>query len=99
MSDPIADPSDLAVFLGTDVDENRATLFLQLAQDKCESIVTPLPATALGVILDVAARGYGNPSGATQTAVGPFAQTLPGGVWLTKANITELRRLGGGGGA
>jgi hypothetical protein len=94
---PIATTDDLATYLNvTDIDLDRANLLLTLAQDKCEAVVSPLPITALGVVLDIAARAYSNPTATQSTAPGPFGTplgSLPGGLFLTKTNIAELSRL------
>lgn len=102
MSTPIALPSDLATYLGSSVDDDRATLLIQLAQDKCEAILTPLPDTAMGVVLDIAARAYSNPTNAQSQTTGPFSASfggVAGGLWLTRANLADLRRLADSGGA
>lgn len=103
MSDPIVDPTDLGIYLGiTDIDQVRATLILQQAQALCESVVTPLPAGATAVMLDVAARAWANPLNAQQQGAGPFTVgygAVSGGLWLTQQNKATLRRLAGGGGA
>lgn len=105
MSDPIVDPSDLASYFGlASVDEDRATLLLQLAQDLCESIVpAPLPEGSAAVIFDVVGRVWGNPLNVTQQAGGSYsvsyAASTPSGLTLTRANTSTLRRLAGGGGA
>lgn len=103
MSDPIVDPSDLATYLGIEVDGDRALAMLSYAQTLCESIVSPLPAGAAVVVLDVAARGFNNPAqyqsanepGGFGVQYGPVS----GGMWLTRQNKATLRRLNGGGGA
>jgi hypothetical protein len=94
--------TDLGTYLGATVDDTRATLILSNATALCESIVTPLPADSDAVVLDVAARAYGNPSNVTQQSVGPYSANygpVAGGLWLTRANKATLRRLAGGGGA
>jgi hypothetical protein len=100
MGTPIASPSDLSTYLGlSQIDNDRATLILKLAQDKCEAILNPLPATAQGVVLDIAGRAFSNPQNVQQENAGPFGVNygpVAGGLWLTKANRAELRRLGGG---
>lgn len=100
MGTPIAVPSDLQTYLGlSTIDSARATLILKLAQDKCEAIVNPLPTTAQGVVLDIAARAFSNPQNVASQNVGPFGANygaVSGGLWLTKANRAELRRLAGG---
>jgi hypothetical protein len=101
VSSPLASPSDLATYLGlTTIDENRAMLFLQLAQDKCESVVSPLPIAAMGVVLTVAARGFANPEGVTAETVGPYTvQRGTASLYLTKDDKATLRRLSGRSGA
>lgn len=95
-------PDDLGTYLNTTVDADRAYLLLGLAQSLCESILTPLPDGAAAVILDVAARAYGNPTNVQSQGVGGFTVgygTVGGGLWLTRQNKATLRRLAGGGGA
>ncbi len=93
----VASVADLATYLDLpDLDVDRAQLLLNLAQAKCEAVITPLPASALGVVLDVAARAYTNPTNADSQSTGPFAvtyRTVSGGLWLTRNNLAELRRL------
>lgn len=99
-STPLADPADLATFLGTGVDDARATLLLRLAQDRCEEILTPLPESAMGIVLSAAARGYSSPQGVSSEGIGPFSVQRPwAGVYLTKSERASLKRLGGQGGA
>lgn len=90
---------DLGTYLGVGVDANRATYLLTLAQSLCESVVNPLPDAAAAVVLDVAARGYSNPTNTQQETVGVYSAQRPGGLTLTRANKADLRRLAGGGGA
>lgn len=102
MSTPLVQPSELATFLGVDetqMDDVRARLMLQLAQDLCESIATPLPDSAQGVVLAVAARTFANPEGNTAETVGPYTVQRGGSLYLTKADKATLRRLTGGTGA
>lgn len=108
MTSPLADPTDLQTFLGVDtIDTSRAALLIELAQDLCATVVTPLPATARAVVLDVAARAYGNPQGMQATHAGSFSVQWGaaqfggalGGVFLTRGNKSTLRRLAGAGGA
>lgn len=103
MSDPLVLPSDLATYLSiANIDEDRATLILGLAQGLCESVVSPLPDGAEAVILDVATRAWSNPANTTSDATGPLSTsygTVSGGLWLTRQNEATLRRLAGGGGA
>lgn len=109
MSDPLVSLTDFATYLNNDaIDETRAAFILELAQEKCETIVSPLPAAARSVILDVAERAYANPttSGGSNPAYyaegeGPFSSSTPGfsggGLFLTKTNKADLRRAAGGG--
>lgn len=103
MSDPIVDPSDLGTYLGVDtIDQGRASLILANAQTLCESVVTPLPAGAAAVVLDVAVRAWSNPANTTSEGTGPFSVNwgaISGGLWLTRQNKATLRRLAGVGGA
>lgn len=101
MSDPVATLDDLATYLGigADIDTDKGTLLLQLAHDKCEAVVSPVPAAARGVELDVAGRAYTNPTAQVTEAPGPYGTvtgTLVGGLWLTKSNIADLRRMASG---
>jgi hypothetical protein len=87
---------DTYLGLGGSIDSARATLTLSLATDACLSIVNPLPDGSDGVVLDVAARAYSNPTNAQTGAANPYSPGLPpvmGGLYLTKANIAMLRRL------
>jgi hypothetical protein len=94
---------DFGTYLGVaraDLDETRAVLILNLAIDRCSTIVTPLPDAAKAIVFDVAQRAYSNVSGASSEGVGPFSRSLPAiGVSLTSANRRELRQLAGRGGA
>jgi hypothetical protein len=107
MSDPIVTPSDLQTLLGADtVDVDRATLILALAQEKCETVLTPLPATARSVVLGIAVRAISNISSAHSMAIGSANVSYGsanssfgvGGIYLSRSDITELRRLAGAGG-
>lgn len=101
MSFPIVTPADLGTYLGVTVDDDRATALLGYAQALCESIVSPLPDGAGAVVLDVASRAYVNPSNAQSETTGPYSVSrgpVSGGLWLTRQNISTLRRLGGNGG-
>jgi len=93
----IATADDLAIFLNvTDINTERAEWLLERAQDKCEAILSPLPDTAMGVVCDIAGRAYSNPTAVQSSAPGPFGTplgSLPGGLFITEANIAELRRL------
>jgi hypothetical protein len=108
---PIVGLDEFSTYLNDDnLDTDRAELILGLAQTLCESVVSPLPAGADIVILDVAQRAYANPTSVRNSAaalysdgVGPFSDGTPGvsggGLWLTQENKATLRRLNGSGGA
>jgi hypothetical protein len=93
--------ADLQTFMGVTVDETRAQQLLDIVEADAGSIVSPLPASAMGVILTAAARALPNPSGTTSMSTGgASASWTPGGVYLTRAERMTLRRLAGiGGGA
>jgi len=106
MSTPVADPADLALYMGAPIDDAnwpRGILLIGLAQALCETIVSPLPSGAVAVVLSVAARAYANPTGAQQlTTPGPFnVGYTPGasGLYLSRSDRLTLRRLSGTGGA
>jgi hypothetical protein len=101
VSNPLVTPQDLGTYLADDsIDQQRAAFMLQLAQDLCESIVSPVPATANGVVLAVAARAFSNPEGVTAETVGPYSvQRASAGLYLTRSDKATLRRLAGGSGA
>lgn len=92
-------PADLSTYLGVDLDATRAQYLIDQATTLCQSIVTPLPAGADAVVLDVAARAFVNPSNASSQGAGPFQVAYgptAGGLWLTRQNKATLRRLAGG---
>lgn len=106
MSTPIATSSDLALYLGRTVEQDRATLLLELAQLKCERFVSPLPAAAKDIVLEVAGRAYTNVASASQVGMGSAFATLAatgqggvGGLFLSRNNKSELRRIAGRSGA
>lgn len=94
--------ADLATYLGQDVDTSRADMLLKLAESLCVAVISPLPAGAEAVVMDVAARAYSNPQNLTEQATGPYIAAygaVGGGLWLTARNEATLRRLAGSGGA
>ena len=102
MSTPITTPDELATFLGMatgTIDTARATLLIAKAQAKCERIVSPLPADAADIVLEVAGRAYNNVAGATQLGLGSASTSVPGGLYLSKSNKAELRLVAGRGSA
>lgn len=106
MTDPLITSDDLAVYLkDPSIDEDRADMMISDAQILCESIVSPLPETAVPVVRRVAARAYvtATSSRAKQIADAgsPFG-SMPGGIGgvrLYAEDVADLRRLNGGGGA
>jgi hypothetical protein len=109
VSDPLAIPSELGVYLGTTIDntDERAILVLQLAHDLCETVVSPIPTLAKGVELAVAARAYNNVTSAHQMSLGSAAvsfgaqnsSTGVGGLYLSRSEKATLRRISGRSGA
>lgn len=108
MGAPIATPSDLQTYLGlATIDNDRATLILELAQNLCEAILSPLPASANAVVLGMAARAFTNAGQLSSAALGSGhlqyatngAGAAIGGLYLSRADKTNLRRLAGSGGA
>lgn len=101
---PIADPSDLAVVLGVaSVDEDRAAVLIELAQGLAETVISPLPYAARGVVLGIAARVYSNPQNVQSQTVGPytaqFGTGASGGLYLSRQDRATLNRIAGRGGA
>ena len=91
---------DLASYMGAEVDDDRAALFLDLAMDLAGAIVSPVPAAAKAIVLKVAASGYESPTGRSQELIGPYQISGPSaGMVMSKADRAALRRLAGGGGA
>jgi hypothetical protein len=109
MSTPVATPTDLGLYLDTAIaaEDPRALLVLSMAQDLCETIVTPLPATARAAVLDVASRAYSNPRqlhdariGSASLQFGSTANSAAiGGLYLSRANKAALKALAGRGAA
>lgn len=94
-------PADLGTYLGDpNIDTARAQLMLDLTIDRCTMYVSPLPDTAKGLVLDVAASAYANPQGVAAETAGPFSVQRPKpGVSLTRAQLRDLRLLAGRGSA
>lgn len=91
--------SDLASYLGTEVDTDRATFVLGLVMGEAGSIVDPVPPGAKGVVLAAAARIYSNPTGVSQELIGPYQTSRASSNLLTKGERASIRRHAGGGGA
>jgi hypothetical protein len=107
-SAPIAMASDLGTYLGDpNIDPDRATLILQLAQDLCETIWSPLGDTAMGILLGVAARAFNNVTSAHAVGIGSAnisygsagTSVGVGGLYLSRSDQRTLRLLAGRGGA
>jgi len=102
VSDPLITPDDLAIYLrDSSIDVDRAAMMIEDAQALCESVLSPLPATAAGIVRRIAGRGYVTTTTSKGAAGSPMgAQTTGmGGIWLSRNDRADLRRLGGGGGA
>lgn len=110
MSNPVATSSDLELYLGLatgTIDSARATLVLDLAQGLCETIVSPIPTTAKGVVLAVAARAFNNVTSAHQMGIGsaqvsygsPNTSGGVGGLYLSRSDKATLRLFAGRGSA
>lgn len=85
-----------------DIDVDRAEELIADAQTLCEGVVSPLPDGATVVIKRVAARAYVTTitrMAQAQAAGSPFGSTTGAGVWLSRMDKADLRRLAGGGGA
>lgn len=105
MSDPLAVPSELGVYLSRDitVSDERAALLLQLAHDRCEMHVSPVPSSAKGIELAVAGRAYTNITSANQMVLGSAQVSFGsqnstfglGGLYLSKTEVRDLRRAAG----
>lgn len=108
----IVDLDDFATYLNdpqaAQDNNGRTTMILTLAQTLCETIVSPLPAGAEIVVLDVAQRAYTNPTSVRNSSLGlyaeeqgPYSDGTPGvtsgGLWLTQGNIALLRQLSSSG--
>lgn len=92
-------PADLATYLGATLDDARAQYVIDRATELCMSVVNPLPAGSDAVVLDVASRAYANPTSVHQQTAGAYSAAfgpMGGGLWLTRANKTILRKLAGG---
>jgi hypothetical protein len=98
----IAQVSDLQTFTGlTNLDTDRAQQLLNLIEADAASIVSPLTASMMGVILTAAARALPNPAGiASQSVAGASTTWGAGQLYLSRAERRTLRRIAGlGGGA
>lgn len=97
---PAAQPADLGLWLGRDVDLERAEFLLGKARDLVV-IASGLPADAWPagletVQLSATVRAYTNPAGKGQDAVGSRQYTVRDvGIYLTATEEAEVRRAVG----
>jgi hypothetical protein len=106
MSDPIVSVPDLATYLNDPtIDSARAEAMINDAQALAETVVSPLPAAASVIVKRIAARAYVSTM-TTRTsqmiAAGSQIGAMPlgmGGIYLTRGDRADLRRLTGGGAA
>ena len=102
----LASPSDLAAFLKVAIDDDDASaeLVLRLASAQVrqaanltwlddEGDLADVPEVAFTVCLQAAARGWLNPSGATQSSTGPFQASFESGVILTSEEREQIAAL------
>lgn len=99
LGSPTAD--DVATYLDIEnINEKRAELFIAQAMALAASYVDPVPPAGNAIVLGAVARAYTNAQGVTAETIGPYSVTRPtGGVYFTKAETANLKRLGGKGGA
>lgn len=98
--------TDLASYLReANLDEAAAALYVELASglvtDVTGDLTEPYPARVRAITLEVAARAYRNPEGATSETIDDYTfrrdgETASGGVYLTAAESSSLARLSGG---
>lgn len=105
MSTPLITSDDLALYLNdSNINVERASAMIDRAQSLCESILSPLPASAAVVVERVAGRGYVTTTTARNAQLAAAGSPMggpgaAGGVWLSRTDKSDLRRLAGGGGA
>lgn len=88
---------DLAIMVRpAAVDVERANLVVELAILRVRAVVDPIPEGARPILLEVALRGYLNPTRTVQEAAGPFSRTLPNaGVYVTEEERAALEDMAG----
>lgn len=92
----LATPADLASYLGVTVDDARAQLMLDLAEDDAGSLVQPLPEEARGIILAVASRAYSNAAQYSSASDGQASASYSqAAAYLTRAERARLLRMAG----
>lgn len=100
---PVGSPTadDVALYLDIDnVNTGRAELFISQAMALAASYIDPVPPAGMAIVLGAVARAYTNAQGVTAETIGPYSVTRPtGGVYFTKAETANLKRLAGKGGA
>lgn len=108
MSTPVTTPTELGVYFDGQplaADDARALLIIALAQSRCERYLSPLPPAAKDVVLPVAARAWANVISANQIGLGSGYATMAnagkvaGGMYVSRSEKADLRRLGGRSGA
>lgn len=91
---------DLGRLIGRDVDTDRAEFILTHLGNLALSYVAPMTDAAWSVVLLAAVRLYVNAAGAQSQVIGPESAAFTvAGVNFTRAERSELKRLGGKGGA
>lgn len=93
--------TDLASYLReADLDAAAAGLYVELANgivtEVTGTLAAPYPAQVRAITLEVAARAYRNPEGASSETIDDYTfrrdgDTAGGGVYLTKAELSTLR--------
>jgi hypothetical protein len=95
--DPAVVVDDLRTYLGLTpeaFDGPRAVLVVALAVTRAQAYLNPVPEAARAIILDVATRGFTNPTGTRSEAAGPFSRTFSTSeVYLTAGEREELLLL------
>lgn len=95
--DPESAVDNLRILLGlTDdtFDRPRGRLVIDLAVQRAQEILSPLPARARPVVLDAAVRGYSNPTGVDTETAGPYTRTYRSSqVRLTDEEKQTLRDM------
>lgn len=81
-----------------EVDEPRAQLTVELAMERVRMVIDPIPEKARAILLDVARRGYDNPSGVQSEtrAAGPFNESRTfraPGVYLLDQERADLAAM------
>ena len=101
MTVTVADLDSLLALDG-EIDANRAQLLIDLAIERCQVEVMPLPDNARGIVLTVAARAYLNPTGIASETVGPNSVQFGSsgvGIFLSAVEEAVLQKMSGRGGA